>query len=61
MHACGVACRILIPLPGIKPVPSAVEAWSLNHWTTREAPAKEFLRKENKAGGTKLLNYITKL
>ena len=21
---------------GIKPVPSALEAWSLNHWTTRE-------------------------
>ena len=27
------------PQPGIKPVPSAVEAWSLNHWTTREFPS----------------------
>ena len=23
---------ILAPQPGIKPMPSAVEAWSLNHW-----------------------------
>ena len=23
--------------PGIKPMPPALEAWSLNHWTTREA------------------------
>ena len=29
---------ILVPQPGIEPVPPAVEAWSLNHWTTREAP-----------------------
>ena len=31
-----VACGILIPQPGIELVLSAVEAWSLNHWTTRE-------------------------
>ena len=30
------ACRILAPGPGIEPMPSAVEAWSPNHWTTRE-------------------------
>ena len=30
---CCVACRILVPQPGIKPVPPAVEAPSLNHWT----------------------------
>ena len=35
------ACRhalygILIPWPGIKPVPTAVEACSLNQWTTSE-------------------------
>ena len=29
---------ILVPQPGIKPVPCAVEAWSLNHWITREVP-----------------------
>ena len=27
-----------LPQPGIKPMPPAVEAWSLNHWTTREVP-----------------------
>ena len=32
-----VASGILIPRPGFKPVPE-VEAWSPNHWTTREFP-----------------------
>ena len=27
------ACGILFPRPGIKPVSTALEAWSLNHWT----------------------------
>ena len=27
-----------LPKPGIEPVPHALEAWHLNHWTTREAP-----------------------
>ena len=31
-----MAGRILVPQPGIKPVPPAVEVWSLNHWTIRE-------------------------
>ena len=26
------------PQPGIKPVPLAVEAWSLNYWTIKEVP-----------------------
>ena len=32
------ACRILVPRPRIEPVPPALGAWSLNHWTTREVP-----------------------
>ena len=32
------ACGTLVPRPGIEPVPPAVEAWSLNHWTPREVP-----------------------
>ena len=32
------ACRILVPWPGIEPAPPALEARSLNHWTTREVP-----------------------
>ena len=30
------ACGILDPQPGIEPTPPAVEARSLNNWTTRE-------------------------
>ena len=29
-----------ILVPGSKPEPCAMEAWSLNHWTTREVPKK---------------------
>ena len=29
---------LLIPQPGVKPMPPAVEAWSPNHWTAREVP-----------------------
>ena len=31
-----MACRILVPTPGIEPWPPAVEAESSNHWATRE-------------------------
>ena len=34
-HAC-MACEILVPGPGIEPIPPAVEAQSPNHWTARE-------------------------
>lgn len=30
-----LACRILVSRPGSNPGPSAVEAQSSNHWTTR--------------------------
>ena len=32
------ACGILAPWPEIKPIPPALEAQSLNHWTAREVP-----------------------
>nr|XP_030689033.1 solute carrier family 22 member 18 isoform X19 [Globicephala melas] len=35
---CCAACGILVPQPGIEPVPPAVEARSLNHRTAREVP-----------------------
>ena len=38
--SCQVACRILVPWPGIEPVPPAVEVQSFNHWTTNEVPGK---------------------
>ena len=31
----GVACGIFVPWPGLEPLPSAVEAQSLNYCTTR--------------------------
>ena len=31
-------CGILNSPPGIKPVPTALEAWSLNHWIAMEVP-----------------------
>ena len=37
-----VACGILVPQPGIKPVTPAVEAQILNHWTTREISQMSF-------------------
>ena len=33
-----VACGIFIPLPGIEPMPPAMDVRSLNHWTIREVP-----------------------
>ena len=32
------ACGILVPQPGVEPVPLAVETQSPKHWTTREVP-----------------------
>ena len=33
-----MAGRILISQPGITPTPTAIEAWILNLWATREVP-----------------------
>ena len=29
---CHMACGILVPWPGIEPMPPTLEAWRLNHW-----------------------------
>ena len=42
-HGCS-ACGILVPQPGIKSEPLALEEASLHHWTTREAPGWDFER-----------------
>lgn len=31
-------CGVLVPRPGIEPVPPAFAAWYLNHWIVREIP-----------------------
>ena len=33
-----MACRILVPQPGIQPVPPAVEVQSVKHWTPKKVP-----------------------
>ena len=35
---CCAECGILVPQPGIKPVPPALKMQSLNHWTSRGVP-----------------------
>ena len=37
------ACRMLVPWHGTKAVPPAVEAWSPDHWTTKEFPVFQSL------------------
>ena len=36
--SCCIACRILVPQPGMEPMPPAMEAQDLNHWTARKVP-----------------------
>ena len=36
--SCCAACGILVPQPGIKPSPLALQDRFLNHWTTKEVP-----------------------
>ena len=40
---CCMACRILIPQPGIKLRALAMEILNPNHWTAREFPTFRFL------------------
>ena len=47
-------CGILVPWPGLEPVPPAVEAQSLNHWTARDAPLLLFKCKKKKKINRKL-------
>ena len=35
-----IVCGIFVPWAGIEREPFVVEAWSLNHWTARDAPGK---------------------
>ena len=38
-----VACEILLPWPGIEPMPLAVETWTPSHWITKESHVSCFL------------------
>ena len=47
---CCTACGILVLQAGIEPVPPALEAQSLNHWTTREVQLSGSLEIQNDQG-----------
>ena len=51
-----MASGILVPQPGIEPMPPEVEAQSLNHWTAREIPQSFILDCNN--SNCKLLKSI---
>ena len=40
-----MACRILVPRPGIESVPPALKVWHLNHWTRNPKSWVSFLGK----------------
>ena len=44
---CCMACGILVPQPGIEPMPPAVEDQGLSHWLARKDPGDVFLLKGN--------------
>ena len=52
------ACRLLAPPPGIEPSPPAVEAQSLNHWTTRKSPFSDFSTYAAKAHTTVSFSHL---
>ena len=37
---CHMTFGTIVPQPGIKPGPPAVQAWSPNHWAAREVPSR---------------------
>lgn len=41
---CHLACAIIVPQIGIESAPSAVQPWSLNHWTTEKDLSIDFSR-----------------
>ena len=49
---CHVACGILVSQPGIEIVPPALEAQSLNHWTTREVSQSIFTNESTEMSST---------
>ena len=60
---CHAACGILDPQPGIEPMPLALEARSLSHWTAREVPMFSFLvatvyKVEKDTGGIRFSNIL---
>ena len=53
--------RILVPWPGIEPMPLEVEAWSLNHWTSREVPEALLFHTPQRKITVYHVNYDTRI
>ena len=53
-----VFCCPDLSQPGIGPVPPAVEAQSLNHWTAREVPQYPLLLTERLRSTIELISYF---
>ena len=56
-----LACRILVPQPGIKPIPPEVEGYSPHHRTARELPIRLLLCKKLRKTYTQLLEHAESL
>ena len=54
---CWTAGGTLDPRPSIEPTPLAVEAWSLNQWTTRKSLAQT-IKERHRGAGRSLLRVI---
>ena len=51
-----MGCGILVPQPGIKPTSPALEAQSLNLWTTREVP--QWITSNTECGGSHAMQCL---
>ena len=52
------ACGILVSKPGVKTAPSALEAQSLNHWITKEVPARSSLVEVRSSTGWDIFHLL---
>ena len=53
-----LACRILALLPGIQPIPPAVEVQSLHHWATSVCVNCSFVSNSLQPHGLKLVRFL---
>ena len=56
-----LACRILVPWPGIEPSPPVVEAQSLKHWTIREVPTGSCFRQDGQRSSRLYVHIWTRI
>ena len=49
--SCSSTCGILVPYPGMEPMPLALEAQSLNHWPPGKSRGRLVYKREEELGG----------